>query len=114
MNRAAALVLALGPGLAACGGPSAVAPVPAQDRAPVMAPVMAPVPLGADDTCGAAPHAALVGQPATALERELILRQVRLIRPGTPLTRDHVAARINFHIAASPDGSETVTAISCG
>lgn len=100
------VLLAGGLLLAACG---AVAPAPPAGSGPT------PVPAPADDTCGAAPHAALVGQPATALERVLILRQVRLIRPGTAVTEDFVPARINFHISA-PDlaGVETVTRIACG
>lgn len=77
---------------------------------PVAGPAPDPLPVGAADTCGAAPHAALIGQPATALEREMILRQVRLIRPNTPVTRDYRQERINFHI----DGNEQVTAITCG
>lgn len=97
MRRAAA---ALCVALAGC---AAVPPPPS-------VPSLPPVPAAADDTCGAGPHAGLVGQPATALERVLIMRPVRLIRPGTPVTEDFSAARINFHI----DGFERISAISCG
>lgn len=101
-----ALLLAGGLLLAGCG---VVVP------APPAGPSLPPVPAPADDTCGAAPHAALVGQPATALERVMILRQVRLIRPGTPVTEDFMPARINFHISA-PDvaGVERIARIACG
>ena len=62
------------------------------------------------DTCGAAPHAGLVGQDATALERVLILRQVRVIRPGQPVTRDLRPDRINFEI----DAANRIARIFCG
>ena len=50
------------------------------------------------DTCGFAPYTRLVGQDATALERELILRQVRVIRPGDAVTMDFRPERLNFEI----------------
>ena len=64
----------------------------------------------AADTCGAGPYAGLIGQPATALERVLILRQVRVIRPGDAVTMDFREDRINFLI----DGSERIARITCG
>lgn len=103
MRRTALLGLCLA--LAACG--AAPPPVPT-------APELPPVPAPAQDSCGAAAHAHLVGRPATALERVLILRQVRLIRPGTPVTEDYSPTRINFHIATPPDAPEYLTAITCG
>lgn len=42
----------------------------------------APVPPEQADTCDGRRHAGLVGQPDTALERVLILGQVRVLRPG--------------------------------
>ena len=68
------------------------------------------VPTGAADTCGAAQHAALVGQDATALERVLILGQVRVIRPGMAVTMDFRPERINFEI----DEAGRVARIYCG
>lgn len=103
MRRLAIAGLCLG--LAACGATVPVAP-------PV--PDMPPVPAPAQDTCGAAPYAMLVGQPATALERVLIMRQVRLIRPDTPVTEDFRPQRINFHIATPFEAPEYLQAISCG
>lgn len=97
MRRAAAALCLAVAGCAAVPPPPAVPDLP-------------PVPVGAADTCGAAPHAGLVGQPATALERVLIMRPLRLIRPGTPVTEDFSAARINFHI----DGLDRIHAITCG
>lgn len=73
-------------------------------------PVGPPVPAPANDTCGAGAHEALIGRDATALERVLILGQVRIIRPGQPVTMDYRAERINFNIGAD----ETIVRITCG
>ncbi len=74
------------------------------------APGMSPVPAEGEDTCGARAQVALVGQGATALERVLILGQVRLLRPGDAATMDHRPERINFLI----DGNERIARITCG
>jgi hypothetical protein len=84
--------------LAACGG-IAAPPAPA---------VVSPMP--AVDTCGAAPYAAVIGQSATALERVLIMRPLRVLRPTDPVTLDLNPTRINFII----DGAEAISAITCG
>jgi hypothetical protein len=93
------IALSLLIGLAACSTqpPVAIAPI-------------SPVPTGAADTCGASPYGYLIGQDATALERVLILRQVRIIRPGTAITEDLRPERINFTIGAD----ETIRTITCG
>ncbi len=69
-----------------------------------------PVPQAMADTCGAAPHSALIGQPATALERVLIMRQVRVIYPDTMVTMDFIPTRINFEI----DAAGRIARITCG
>ncbi|KAA9006987.1 I78 family peptidase inhibitor [Histidinibacterium aquaticum] len=94
MRRAALAALALL--LAACGAPS-VPPGP-------------PVPAPGEDTCGASPYTGLVGRDGTALERVLIMRQVRVIRPGDAISEDLRPARINFVIGG--DGS--IARIYCG
>ena len=96
MIRARVLALAL---LAGC------AEMPA-----VNVPTGPPVPPPEQDSCGAGPYAYLVGQPATALERVLIMRQVRIIRPGQPVTMDFRPERINFGIGSD----ETIIRITCG
>ena len=73
-------------------------------------PATPPVPLPQDDTCNAADYATLVGQPATALERVLLLGKVRVIRPDQPVTMDFRQDRINFVI----DGDDRIAAITCG
>jgi hypothetical protein len=70
----------------------------------------APLPPLAEDTCRAADYGPLIGQPATALERVLLLGKVRVIRPGQPVTMDFWPDRINFLI----DDAEVITAINCG
>ncbi|EYD73044.1 I78 family peptidase inhibitor [Limimaricola hongkongensis] len=70
-----------------------------------------PTPAPADPgACGAAERQRLVGAPATALERELILGQVRVIRPGDAVTMDFSPTRINFEI----DAMEQIARVYCG
>ncbi|MGJ8611347.1 MAG: I78 family peptidase inhibitor [Octadecabacter sp.] len=67
------------------------------------------LPPTARDTCGASEYGALIGQDATALEQVLIMRQVRVIRPGQPVTMDLRPERINFDVAAD----NRITSIHC-
>lgn len=97
IRRLAPLFLAAG--LAAC----ASQPQP-PSQPPAQAPRIAPA------ACGAEPHLGLVGQPWAALERVLILREVRLIRPGQPITKDLRPERINFEIGT--DGR--IARVFCG
>lgn len=68
------------------------------------------MPIIGDDSCGASPYADLIGQDATALERVLIMRPVRVIRPGMAVTMDYRAERINFDIAEN----QRIQRIWCG
>lgn len=68
------------------------------------------IPMPANDTCGAAPFGGLIGQDATALETVLIMRMVRVIRPGDAVTKDMRAERINFEIS----GENLISRIYCG
>ncbi len=97
----------LAPAILLAGCAAAVAPPPVLDP-------------GAD-TCGAGALAGLVGQPATALERRLIMRPVRLVRGGQaadPVRPD----RITFHIAiptgtpaeTPPRVAERIAGVTCG
>lgn len=79
-------------------------------------------PMPVQDSCGAAPYGYLVGQAGVALERVLILRQVRILRdmpaPAGPVR----AERINFHLQSLPQADNApptrqdsrIAAISCG
>jgi hypothetical protein len=87
--------------LAACSPPAPSAPQP---------PVQDALPSGLGDTCNAVRYHTLLNQDATALERILILGQVRIIRPGTITTQDYLPERMNFHVGT--DGK--IAKISCG
>jgi len=86
--------------LAACD----LATAPPQSRSDV--PSLPPL---AQDTCNANTYANLIGQDATALERVLILDQVRVIRPGQAVTMDFRPERINFNVSAG----NRITSITC-
>lgn len=68
------------------------------------------LPVGIDDSCGAKRYHTLLGQDATALERILILGQVRVVRPGTISTQDYRPERMNFHVG----DNGKIARISCG
>jgi len=91
--------------LAACSGPTG----PISSGAPA-GPVAGSFPTGMENTCDGERYGTLVGQDATALERVLILGQVRVIRPGMVVTQDYRPERINFEIGS--DGR--VARITCG
>lgn len=77
---------------------------------PQPTPIGDTLPTGVDDTCGAQRYHTLRGQDATALERILIMGQVRVLRPDTIATQDYRPERLNFHI----DANERIERISCG
>lgn len=76
--------------------------------------VSQPVSVAAPDldpaACGAARGAGLIGRDATALERVYILDEVRIIRPGTPVTKDLRPSRLNFAI----DANGVIARVFCG
>ena len=72
-------------------------------------PVRPTLPVADADTCGARDYAALIGQDATALERVLIMRPVRVIRPSTAITMDFRQDRLNFQI----DAANKIVSIGC-
>ena len=74
------------------------------------APPSGSYPTGLDNTCDGERYGPLVGQDATALERVLIMGQVRVLRPGSIVTQDYRPERINFEI----DGSNRISKITCG
>lgn len=85
--------------LSACeiGGISTSAP-----RGPSLPPV-------AEDTCNANQYSSLIGQDVTALERVLLMDQVRVIRPDDAVTMDFRAERINFNIGSD----NRIVSINC-
>jgi hypothetical protein len=68
------------------------------------------LPKGLSDTCGAVRYHTLLEQDATALEKVLILKQVRVIRPKSIVTQDYLPERMNFHVNAA----NRIARISCG
>jgi len=93
-------------GLGACGG-AATGPI---SSGAATGPVAGSFPTGLDNTCDGERYGTLVGQDATALERVLILGQVRGIRPGSVVSQDYRPERINFYIGSD----NRVTRITCG
>jgi len=86
--------------LAACAAPVVQTNEPVGNR----------LPQGMNDTCGAVRYHTLLDQDATALERVLILGQVRVLRPDSIVTQDYQPERMNFHI----NTANKVARISCG
>jgi hypothetical protein len=62
------------------------------------------------DTCNATARLDLIGQPATALERVLIMDMVRVIRPDDMVTMDYRENRINFYV----NEAGLISDIRCG
>lgn len=98
------LVPALCLALTACGVTAPGAPPP---DAP---PPSGSYPTGTQNTCDGERYGTLVGQDATMLERILIMRQIRVIRPGQVVTQDYRPERINFEI----DAGNRIARIYCG
>ncbi len=73
-------------------------------------PVGDALPKGMNDTCGAVRYHTLLQQDGTALERVLIMGEVRVLRPNSIVTQDYRPDRMNFHIGASGK----IDRISCG
>ena len=92
------LILLAALAVSACSG---------QPRAPGEA---RPPAVETEGACGAAKYGALLGQPSEALEKVLILAPVRIIRPGSAVTMDFIAHRLNFQI----DAANRIARITCG
>jgi|GEM_PF-389334 len=63
-----------------------------------------------NDTCGASMYAALIGQPISGKGVPGTSRLTRHILPGTQVTMDYVAQRMNIEA----DAGGTITRINCG
>lgn len=74
-------------------------------------PFPTPIPdLPPDDACGAPGLQDLVGQPASILATMKFTTQVRILRPGDPMTEDYSPTRLNIMI----DLQERIDAVTCG
>lgn len=88
--------------LAGCASaPSAPAVTDAPDAA---------IPSSANDTCGASMYAELIGKPIDGKGVPGESRLNRHIRPGTQVTMDYIAQRMNIEA----DGAGTIKKINCG
>ncbi|MCA3510020.1 MAG: hypothetical protein IOC80_00415 [Rhodobacter sp.] len=83
--------------LSACAGPA-----PARTASPV--------PPAAEDTCGAAGLASLVGQPLSRFNAQARQGPARVIRPGQPVTMDYNPLRLNVLL----DADGRMVAFRCG
>ena len=63
----------------------------------------------AADTCGASRFRALVGAPASAIDRSSLPAHARIISPGMMVTQDFSPERLNIRVA--PGGN--VAALEC-
>ena len=81
----------------ACASLMACTPVPIPDLPP-------------DDACGAPHLQYLVGQPASILASMNFATQLRILRPGDPMTEDYGPTRLNILI----DLNERIDAVTCG
>lgn len=91
------LIAACAVALAACG--ETTTSTPAAPEAPVAEAPAAPTNAAeatAQDTCGAAAHAALVGTPASAIDLATLPAGTRIVTPETMVTQDFVPTRLNF------------------
>jgi hypothetical protein len=95
-----------------CGqGDEASAPEPPLQTAVGEAPPADPAPTPpADDSCGAAQYAALVGQPFSGATLPPEGSAVRYIHPDTQVTMDFRAERLNVDI----DANGVITGFRCG
>lgn len=71
---------------------------------------ISPISAATGDACQSGRYEYLTNNPATDLERVLILGQVRVIRPGQPVTRDLRPERLNFEV----DRQGTIARVFCG
>lgn len=101
MMRAAAITIAMTIGVAAC----AAGPAPAPDE-----PANAALPSASNDTCGASMFAELIGKPIDGPGVPGESRLNRHILPGTQVTMDYVAQRMN--IEANAQG--VIQRLNCG
>jgi hypothetical protein len=95
--------------LAACGQTTpATTEAPAEVAATTTGPTNA-ADATAQDTCGAAAFASIVGQPATTINLGTLAAGTRIVTPETMVTQDFVATRLNIIVGA--DGN--VASLSC-
>jgi hypothetical protein len=103
---ALALMAACSTGLLPQQQPAATAA--ADDVAP--APVTPNPATAGEDSCGMAAYAALVGQPATAIDRASLPANARVVAPNMMVTQDYRPDRLNIHVSTAG----RVSSLRCG
>lgn len=69
-----------------------------------------PVPPAAEDPCGAANLASLIGEPVSRFSTQARQGPARVIRPGQPVTMDYNPLRLNVLL----DAEDRIVGLSCG
>ena len=69
-----------------------------------------PVPPAAEDACGAANLAVLIGQPVSRFSTQARQGPARVIRPGQPVTMDYNPLRLNVLL----DADDRIVGARCG
>jgi hypothetical protein len=69
-----------------------------------------PVPSAAEDSCGAAGLASLIGQPVARFNAQARKGPARVIRPGQPITMDYNPLRLNVLL----DADDRIVGARCG
>ena len=100
MMRAAAMTCVLALAAACASGP---APAPAEPENPAL-------PSASNDTCGSSMFAELIGKPIDGPGVPGESRLNRHIKPGTQVTMDYVAQRMNFEA----DAQGVIQRVTCG
>ncbi len=80
--------------------------------APLLAGCVATAPpaAGTGDQCGASAFQALVGRPGVVLDGMRFSQDVRVIQPGTAVTMEFRADRLNFRL----DDRDVIRQVVCG
>jgi hypothetical protein len=117
MRRSILFVLLSAAALAGCQSPSAPDATPAADASTPTtpetpaAPASPTVPTGADDTCGAASYAWLIGENRSKIPATPPGKTVRVLCTTCPMTMDFNAGRVNI---VYDEKSGIVGRIGCG
>jgi len=69
-----------------------------------------PVPPAAEDPCGAAEFAVLIGEPVSRFNTQAWKGPARVIRPGQPVTMDYNPLRLNILL----DADDRIVGLRCG
>lgn len=69
-----------------------------------------PTPDTEDDHCSASRHQALIGTPASSIDRMQLPKGTRVIHPDTVVTQDYRTDRLNIHV----NEAGQIERVACG